>query len=233
MLGARVSNEGLITANAGKVLLGSGDAVRLDFAGDSLISLAVDASLVDAAVSNGGVIRVGEGVVVLTAKAASGLATAVVQTGGLIEAKGLTRQGGTIRMDSSNVTVNGTLDASSVSAQGGEVYVRGTDSAAVSGSIDVTGLTKGGFIDISAPALGDVNFDNLRLGQGGEILLDPKNIFIVTSGADGSILDPTSPTYNNGFDAVVDIQQGSATSYDTRYLDKFILAGKILTLLQN
>ena len=233
LLGARVSNEGLITANAGKVLLGSGDAVRLDFAGDSLISLAVDASLVDAAVSNGGVIRVGEGVVVLTAKAASGLATAVVQTGGLIEAKGLTRQGGTIRMDSSNVTVNGTLDASSVSAQGGEVYVRGTDSAAVSGSIDVTGLTKGGFIDISAPALGDVNFDNLRLGQGGEILLDPKNIFIVTSGADGSILDPTSPTYNNGFDAVVDIQQGSATSYDTRYLDKFILAGKILTLLQN
>lgn len=233
LLGARVSNEGLITANAGKVLLGSGDAVRLDFAGDSLISLAVDASLVDAAVSNGGVIRVGEGLVVLTAKAASGLATAVVQTGGLIEAKGLSRQGGTIRMDSSNVTVNGTLDASSVSAQGGEVYVRGTDSAAVSGSIDVTGLTKGGFIDISAPALGDVNFDNLRLGQGGEILLDPKNIFIVTSGAGGSILDPTSPTYNNGFDAVVDIQQGSATSYDTRYLDKFILAGKILTLLQN
>jgi len=233
LLGARVSNEGLITANAGKVLLGSGDAVRLDFAGDSLISLAVDASLVDAAVSNGGVIRASEGVVILTAKAASGLATAVVQTGGLIEAKGLSRQGGTIRMDSANVTVNGTLDASSASAQGGEVYVHGTDSAAVSGSINVTGLTKGGFIDISAPALGDVNFDNLHLGQGGEILLDPKNIFIVTSGAAGSILDPTSPTYNNGFDAVVDIQQGSATSYDTRYLDKYILAGKILTLLQN
>jgi filamentous hemagglutinin family protein len=233
LLGARVSNEGLITANAGKVLLGSGDAVRLDFAGDSLISLAVDASLVDAAVSNGGVIRVGEGVVILTAKAASGLATAVVQTGGLIEAKGLSRQGGTIRMDSANVTVNGTLDASSASAQGGEVYVHGTDSAAVAGSINVTGLTKGGFIDISAPALGDVNFDNLQLGKGGEILLDPKNIFIVTSGAAGSVLDPTSPTYNDGVNAIVDIQEGSATSYDTRYLDKFILAGKILTLLQN
>ena len=233
LLGARVSNEGLVTANAGKVILGSGDAVRLDFAGDSLISLAVDASLVDAAVSNGGVIRASEGVVILTAKAASGLATAVVQTGGLIEAKGLSRQGGTIRMDASHVTVNGTLDASSAAAQGGEVYVRGADSAAVAGSINVTGLTKGGFIDISAPALGDVNFDHLQLGQGGEILLDPKNIFIVTSGATGSILDPTSPTYNNGFDAVVDIQQGSATSYDTRYLDKYILAGKILTLLQN
>jgi filamentous hemagglutinin family protein len=233
LLGARVSNEGLITANAGKVLLGSGDAVRLDFAGDSLISLAVDASLVDAAVSNGGVIRASEGVVILTAKAASGLATAVVQTGGLIEAKGLSRQGGTIRMDSAHVTVNGALDASSASAKGGEVYVRGTESAAVSGSIDVTGLTKGGFIDISAPALGDVNFENLRLGQGGEILLDPKNIFIVTSGADGSVLDPTSPTYNDGVNAIVDIQEGSATSYDTRYLDKFILAGKILTLLQN
>jgi filamentous hemagglutinin family protein len=50
LLGAGVSNEGVISARLGSVALAAGDAITLDVAGDGLLSVAIDAGAVDALV---------------------------------------------------------------------------------------------------------------------------------------------------------------------------------------
>jgi acyl-CoA synthetase (AMP-forming)/AMP-acid ligase II len=54
LLGGQVDNRGLITARLGSVLLGAGDAATLDFNGDGLLSVALDAGAAHALVDNSG-----------------------------------------------------------------------------------------------------------------------------------------------------------------------------------
>lgn len=57
LLGAHVSNEGVIAAKLGTVALAAGSAITLDVAGDGLLSVAVNAGSVDALAQNGGLIQ--------------------------------------------------------------------------------------------------------------------------------------------------------------------------------
>ncbi|WP_134621599.1 filamentous hemagglutinin N-terminal domain-containing protein, partial [Pseudomonas aeruginosa] len=57
LLGARVSNDGVIQAQLGDVALGAGQGINLNFDGDGLLNLQVDKGSVDALAHNGGLIR--------------------------------------------------------------------------------------------------------------------------------------------------------------------------------
>src|SRR6185503_15525961 len=70
LLGASVSNEGVISARLGTVVLAAGNAMTLDVAGDGLLNLTVNEGAFNALVSNGGLIRADGGNVMLTAQAA-------------------------------------------------------------------------------------------------------------------------------------------------------------------
>jgi len=92
-----VKNEGLIIANVGKVVLGSGTKLSVDFNGDGLLTYSVDGKVLDSitgpdgkalkdSVSNTGTIKNPGGTVVLSGNAAKAVAQSVVNQEGVIEA---------------------------------------------------------------------------------------------------------------------------------------------------
>ncbi|MFH0754754.1 MAG: filamentous hemagglutinin N-terminal domain-containing protein [Candidatus Omnitrophota bacterium] len=125
-----VENTGDILSPDGRVLMAAADKVSLDFSGDQLVNFNVEQGAVDALAQNNGLIKADNGLVVMTAKAADDLTSAVVNNNGVIEATGLVQQGGRILLDAGDhgrTTVTGTLDVSSDTAAGGRVVVTGDD----------------------------------------------------------------------------------------------------------
>lgn len=191
LAGSRVTNNGLILADAGKVALAAGSQVSLDYAGDGLIKLSVDAGAVDAAVANGGAIRVGSGQILLTAKAADTLASSVVSNTGTVQANGIVERGGEVWITADVVESSGTIAATSSQGQGGSAHLVGDKSVSVTGTVDVTGATQGGFVDVSAPAVRLPDLGLIKVGRGGTFLLDPDNITILAAGTP-IVGDPTN-----------------------------------------
>ncbi len=148
LIAARVINEGDISAPKGDVLLAAGSKVKLDLGGP--VALEVEQGALDALIENGGAIRADAGNILLTARAAEQLASTVINTTGLIEAKSLEiGQDGTVTLSAAGggVNVAGTVDVSSSQAKGGKVVVTGTDVNVASGArISATGATGGGEI---------------------------------------------------------------------------------------
>ncbi|WP_155642099.1 filamentous hemagglutinin N-terminal domain-containing protein, partial [Burkholderia cepacia] len=120
LLGARVSNTGVIRAKAGRVALGAGDAFTVNFDGNGLLNLQVEGGAMDAQAHNGGLLSAEGGEVLMTARAANGLLNAVVNNSGTIEAQGLKERNGKIVLDGGLVQVAGKLNAA-----GGDVTTRG------------------------------------------------------------------------------------------------------------
>nr|WP_175943122.1 GLUG motif-containing protein [Burkholderia pyrrocinia] len=127
LLGARVSNTGVIRAQMGRVALGAGNAFNVNFDGNGLLNLQVEGGAVDAQAHNGGLLKADGGEVLMTARAAGDLLGSVVRNSGTIEAKGLSSRAGKITLDGGEVHVGGKLDASAqdASTAGGAVTTRG------------------------------------------------------------------------------------------------------------
>jgi len=175
LLGANVSNEGVITAKLGTVALAAGEAVTLDVAGDGLLNVAVDQGAVNALAENGGLIQADGGQVLMTAQAAGDLLDSAVNNTGIIQAQTIENRNGTIKllgdMDSGTVNVGGTLDASAP-AQAEGLGAEGN----------------GGFIETSAAHVkiaGNAKITTrAENGQTGSWLIDPQDYTIAASGGD-------------------------------------------------
>jgi len=131
LLGASISNQGVISARLGSVVLAAGEAVTLDVAGDGLLNVTVDRGAVNALIDNGGLIQADGGQVMLTAQAAGQLLRTVVNNTGVIEARSIQNHNGSISLlgdvESGLVSIGGRLDASG--AAGGETGGRVTATA--------------------------------------------------------------------------------------------------------
>ena len=168
LLGNHVSNQGTINAPQGAVALGAGNAVTLTFSGNSLLQLQVDQSVLNSAAENGGLIRADGGRVIMNAGAKDALLASVVNNTGVIEARTVDNQGGTITllggMAAGTVNVGGTLDASAPA--GGN----------------------GGFIETSAANVKVANSARITtaaaLGLAGTWLIDPTDFTIAASNGD-------------------------------------------------
>lgn len=146
LLGARVSNQGVIQAQMGSIALGAGDDITLNFDGNKLLNLQVDGAAVNALVQNGGLLKAEGGQVLMTAKAASDVLQTVVNNQGTITATTLSNQAGRIVLDGGNsgvVNVAGTLDASAAAGNGGVVETKGAR-VAVQPAARVTTLAANG-----------------------------------------------------------------------------------------
>ncbi|OWQ86155.1 hypothetical protein CDN99_20155, partial [Roseateles aquatilis] len=147
LLGASVVNTG--TISAGQVAMAAGQSVALDFAGDGLLQVQVDQAALDAELSQQGLVQGGK--VVLSAPSASALRASVINMDGVIEAKGLSAQGGRIVLDGGEqgqVNVTGRLDATSAQGQGGDIRVTGGDIALRGATLDASGTTGGGQVHV-------------------------------------------------------------------------------------
>lgn len=168
LIGPSVSNEGTITATKGDVVLAAGDQVTLNLNRNGLISYTVDKGAIDALAANSGLIKADGGLVVMTAKAADSLTSAVVNNSGVIEAQTLKKKSGRIMlmsdMENGQTIVDGTLDASAPSRGDGGFIETSAASVKVSDTAIITTF---------APK-----------GKSGTWLIDPKDFVIASSGGD-------------------------------------------------
>ncbi|EMS81614.1 two-partner secretion domain-containing protein [Desulfotignum phosphitoxidans] len=152
LLGANVSNEGIISARLGTVTLAAGNGVTLDVAGDGLLNVAVDQGSVNALAQNGGLIQADGGQVLLTARSAGNLLQSAVNNTGVIQAQTIENHNGTIMltgdMQNGTVNVDGTLDASGTGAgqTGGSVTVTGHNVDLPGAQINASGDAGGGTV---------------------------------------------------------------------------------------
>ncbi|QBK05840.1 hypothetical protein DW355_14895 [Hylemonella gracilis] len=190
LLGASVENSGTIIANAGRIHLGVGERITLDFDGDGLMRFAVDEALqeqidgLDTAIHNSGELRAEGGQVVLEGRVARDVFAHVVNNEGVIKAGRIDNSGGVIRLvgfggSESSVLNSGTLDAAGrdASSTGGQVHVLG-ERVALTGNalVDASGAQGGGEVLIGGDYQGknpDIpNAERVFVGSGVRIKAD-------------------------------------------------------------
>ncbi|AFJ03007.1 Large exoproteins involved in heme utilization or adhesion [Methylophaga frappieri] len=122
MIAAEIINTGNISTPQGHTLMGAGSTVVLDLGGP--VKIEVKQATLDTYIEQGGAIRADGGLIYLTAKAASDIASSVINHTGITEATTLaTGENGQIflmgDMQHGTVKVAGTLDASAKQGDGG------------------------------------------------------------------------------------------------------------------
>jgi len=130
LLGAKVSNQGMIQARLGRVALAAGDDFTVNFDGNGLLDLQLNGAALGALAENTGMLRADGGQVLMTAQAAGATLQTVVNSQGVIEAQALQGQAGKITLDGGDagfVLAAGKLNVSAAAAQGdgGTVEMRG------------------------------------------------------------------------------------------------------------
>ncbi len=158
LLGGSVSNSGLIAAPMGKVALGSGEAVTLDFSGDGFLQVATPTANVGpgALIQQGGTIQADGGLVVMSAATARAAARNAVNMSGVIQADTISGKNGAIVIgggDGGSVALSGHLNTTAEQGSGGSVIVTGK-TIDVSGAIDTSGASGGGTVTIGGGAHG-------------------------------------------------------------------------------
>ena len=228
-----VTNAGTVNAKFGTVALGAANKFTVDFTGDGLVSFAAQGDVNGRAVATNTGSLVGANVS-LTAHAANGVATGVVNMNGIIQAQGVRNVGGTILLDAGNggnVSVsNAKLDASGANG-GGSIQIgswnenaAAVDKASVLNA-SATRTGNGGSISVIS---GDTSFQGSALarggisgGNGGTIETSGHNLNFTgasvdagaTQGRDGSwLLDPYDLTVNSAAASTIDSSLASNTN---------------------
>lgn len=231
LAGGAVSNEGYIQADLGKVVLASGSTFTMSFSGDNLISFAVDqktlARAIDAngnllpdGVSNTGHILANGGQVLIHAKAASGLLDHVINMGGVVEARAVYQDTGSVVLsadpnEKGTIRVSGTIDASGkgVGEHGGDITITG-ENIVIDGTslLDVRGNVSSGKINIGGPLAGGIlpTANSLYIKSGAKLFADggfvetsAKQVLSVESAevhAGNWLLDPYDLIIGSGID---------------------------------
>jgi filamentous hemagglutinin family protein len=157
LLGNSVINNGMVQAELGRVILGSGSKFTLAFNGDQLINFTVDAPATSGgAISNTGTLVADGGQVLVTAQAASGVLDSVIDMSGTVQANSVSQQNGEIILSSNaGVNVSGKLVANGGSAgsgnSGGTIQISANKFTSSSHAVmDTSGDIGGGSINIAA-----------------------------------------------------------------------------------
>jgi filamentous hemagglutinin family protein len=176
-----VKNEGLIVAHLGRVVLGSGERMTIDFMGDGLLRYAIDGEVLNqvtgpdgtplAAVDNQGTIIADGGEVVLTARASSDILGTVVNQAGVIRANSLTQRGGVIRLEASD-PIKGEVEIGRQANLGRAHNAGGT--VIHSGLLDVSAKEAGA-------AKGVVILSGERVGVSGDIHAENGSVLVTST----------------------------------------------------
>lgn len=171
LLGANVINRGVITARYGQIALGAGKAIKLDFYGDKLLSVAVPYEQAEqlkdiygnpltALIDNSGTIQANGGIVHLSAKTSATAFRSAINNSGDVRAQTVSQQNGKIILgggDTGKVIISGNLDVSGrdTNEVGGTIEITGDKIGLFDGtSIDASGTDGGGTIHIGGELQG-------------------------------------------------------------------------------
>jgi len=198
LIGGAVSNQGVIIAKLGKINMGAGHSVVLDFDGDGLMRFEVDGEIISntsqlaSAVSNTGQLSADGGEIILNAKAAQNVFDHIINNEGIIKAIRIENQGGVIKLvgDGGEVRHAGVIDASGSGPDqtGGHVEILGDRVSLVGSSrVNVSGTQGGGSALIGGDYQGQgstktatttyiskdsiINADATESGDGGKVVV--------------------------------------------------------------
>ncbi len=194
LIAADVENHGSISTPGGSVGLASGQTVLLSERPDGR-GMSMQVTLPQGSVNNYGTIVADGGTIAMNAK--------VVNQNGFIQANSVQNVGGVIELvasDQLNLGANSQISAhgddSSAGSSGGSVTLQSGNNFSddVGSQIDVNGGAQGGNggkVEISAPNILSLN-SSMDAGaqagwSGGEFFLDPVNLVLGTSTANGAI----------------------------------------------
>ncbi|AZE95475.1 filamentous hemagglutinin [Pseudomonas orientalis] len=209
LLGSQVRNDGTIQAQMGRVALGAGSDFTVNFDGNNLLNLQVDAAAVNALALNRGLLKADGGQVLMTASGAGTLLQAVVNNQGAIEAKTLRAKAGRITLDggaAGDVRVGGALTASAMTSygNGGVVEVKGANVNTQLGT-QVSTQARNGQTGTWRISSGKVSVGATAASIGGTAFsdtlsrnLENTNIELASSAGDLSLNGPVSWKGNNG-----------------------------------
>lgn len=202
-----VENSGVIQANMGTVALSSGNNYTVDFYGDKLIkfdvnnqvmSRAIDADgrTLNDAVTNSGTIISDGGKVLMTAQVAQNVVDNVINMKGYVQANSIGTRGGEIVLaggDQGIVRVTGKVTArgNNVGTKGGKIQITGKYVGLYGATVDASGYSGGGSVEIGGSAEGKgplpnsdaiyispdstISADALINGDGGRIVTFAEN----------------------------------------------------------
>lgn len=158
LLAPEVQNAGVVLAQAGTVVMASGEFITLNLRGNtSLASITTTASTIASLVENKLAVLAPDGQIILSSIAANKLQGGVIKNSGSLEANSLVSKGGKIVLEGNDITLkrNSKIEAKGVTG-GGTVLVGGD----WQGSGDMRQATRvtmqaGATIDASATGNGD------------------------------------------------------------------------------
>ncbi len=194
LMAPQVKNQGVVVANISgnnTIALVSGTQVTLTFAGEQLVNVNVDASVINSLIKNKHLIQTNGGQVIIAANAASDLRSSVLVNSGTISADGFNVQGGKIYLTAGKikqkgvVTASATSNSSSKRVGGGSIVAKANTIKLTAGSQTLArGDYAGGVIDFSAfkkvnvQANAVVDASAVVSGNGGSIRIDAPKVSI-------------------------------------------------------
>ena len=203
LAGPSVTNAGTVTASLGSVVLGGAKTFAVDFYGDKLLSFALTGPADQPSVVNSGTLAADGGLVQMSARAAGNVIDNVINTTGIIQAKGVNLAGGKVVLDAGDngsiaVGPAASIDVSGT-AGGGSVAIgnwqNGSVSLAAGSRIDASATVKGSGGSVSVIA-GNTTVNGQIIARGGPQGGDGG--FIETSGhllsTGGVQIDTLAPT---------------------------------------
>jgi filamentous hemagglutinin family protein len=186
LVAPNVTNAGTVNARFGTVALGGANKFSVDFTGDGLVSFAAQGAG-PTSVTNTGVLAGAN--ISLTARAAEGVATGVVNVSGTIVAQTAHDAGGTIVLDAGGggeVSVSNAKLYASGANGGGDITLGGANESSV--AIDSTSIIRasgksgnGGKIETSGDTVSIGG--RIDAGKGGSWLVDPVNLTVDAAAA--------------------------------------------------
>ncbi|WEN14473.1 filamentous hemagglutinin N-terminal domain-containing protein [Rhodanobacter sp. AS-Z3] len=201
LVAGSVLNDGLIFANYGKINLDGAEHATLDFDGNGLINIQITGELKDrldakeAAVTNKGTLSAEDGTVVLQASATKDLFTNLVNNAGVIDASGISTDGGVVRLvgNGGNVVNSGSINVSGVHGGSAQLLSDQDVMVTVGSNIDASGQQGGGSVRIGGGI------------QGGEGLFVANRAYV----ADGATVNADATDSGNGGSIAVFSQNNS------------------------
>ncbi len=169
-----IENHGLVVAHLGRIALASGDISTIDFAGDGLIQIEVSDQILNQQVKNNGILKADGGTIVMTAAAGRNIVENLISNEGVLQARTVAGQKGSIRLSGPTATVQttGLVDArGDTDTDGGDIDINASF-VSLGGTITADGKN-GGTITVSAGtlSLADTISATGLAGKGGTITL--------------------------------------------------------------
>lgn len=167
-----VANSGIINAKMGTVVMAAGETVTLDMYGDGLVEVAVEGELGNALLESTGEINAEGGTVIMAASDAKEVVDNLINVDGIVDVSSVSQQGGKIILSGGNINV--AKDAQLKANNGGKVIAVADGKMQLDGKISATG----GFVETSGT---EVGMGAGALVTASQWLIDPLSILISNS----------------------------------------------------